>query len=68
MIAFFCVYIVSHMYRQKRDQYLGGGKNGKVSHRLAIFDGHGRITQIISQLDVIRLVGGSCCCSWHISD
>ncbi|GAX84672.1 hypothetical protein CEUSTIGMA_g12093.t1 [Chlamydomonas eustigma] len=41
-----------------RDQYLGLSADGyqkhRISHRIAVFDAHGVITQIVSQLDIVR--------------
>jgi CBS domain-containing protein len=36
-----------------RDQFLGGGR---AVHRVAVFDGRGAITAIVSQLDVMRFL------------
>ena len=38
-----------------RELFLGGG-TGRATHRLALFDAHGAITHVVSQMDVIRHV------------
>ncbi len=44
----------------RREHYLKVGEDGttKVVHRVAIFDTHGSITSVISQLDVMRCAPG----------
>jgi len=37
-----------------RDMFLGQMDGGRLVHRLAIFDAHGDITHIVSQVDVLR--------------
>jgi hypothetical protein len=37
-----------------RDFFLGQPDGGSLVHRLAIFDAHGDITRIVSQMDVLR--------------
>lgn len=37
-----------------RDMFLGQPDGGALVHRLAIFDAHGDITRIVSQMDVLR--------------
>lgn len=37
-----------------REQFLGGGGNAALVHRLAVFDDDGTVTNIVSQLDVVR--------------
>lgn len=37
-----------------RDMFLGQPDGGSLVHRLAIFDAHGDITSIVSQMDVLR--------------
>lgn len=39
-----------------RDMFLGQPDGGALVHRLAIFDAHGDITRIVSQMDVLRLL------------
>lgn len=39
-----------------RDFFLGQPDAGRLVHRLAIFDSHGDITRIVSQMDVLRLL------------
>lgn len=39
-----------------RDMFLGQMDGGRLVHRLAIFDAHGDITHIVSQVDVLRWV------------
>lgn len=50
-----------------RDMFLGQPDGGALVHRLAIFDAHGDITRIVSQMDVLRYTsthhtcGNTCC-------
>jgi CBS-domain-containing membrane protein len=37
-----------------RSSFLGNAGTHKAVHRLAIFDAHGDITHIVSQMDVLR--------------
>jgi hypothetical protein len=37
-----------------RDYFLGQPGGGSLVHRLAIFDAHGDITRIVSQMDVLK--------------
>lgn len=41
-----------------RDNFLNVRANGRVVHRLALFDDYGAIVTVISQLDVIKWVRG----------
>jgi hypothetical protein len=45
-----------------RDMFLGQPDGGSLVHRLAIFDAHGDITCIVSQMDVLRCVSFVCVC------
>lgn len=37
---------------------VAAGGETKVVHRIAVFESHGEITNVISQMDVMRSVGG----------
>ena len=39
-----------------RESFLNVQSSGRVMHRLAIFDAHGAINNVVSQLDIIKCV------------
>lgn len=43
-----------HPHPTRRGFYLNSGGTGRVVHRVAVFDAHGEITHVVSQMDIVK--------------